>query len=59
MLSDRVARDGDKELTLLGGHVSSPRENGEPSDGILPFYPHLPPLSKRLDETFAYISAWD
>ena len=41
MLSNRVARDRDKKLTLSEGHVSDPKENEKPSDGTLPFY--LPP----------------
>ena len=50
MLSDRVARDRDKEFTLSGGHVSSLRENEKPSDETLPFY--LPPSVKvRSDGT--------
>ena len=56
MLSDGVARDGNKELTLSGGHVSSPRENEKLSDGTLPFY--LPPsVSVRPDGTLPSLAS--
>ncbi|XXG42757.1 hypothetical protein AAC387_Pa01g2952 [Persea americana] len=64
VLTNRVARDRDKELTLSHHHVSSLGENEKPFDGTFPFhlpldimgpYPHLPPLTKRLDGTCTYI----
>ena len=45
VLTNKVARDRDKELTLSHHHVSNRRKNEKPSDGTFPF--HLP-LSVRV-----------